>query len=229
MRALAKSKRANVVLKLAEYAIERINLAIDKVDRYDFRIYRLLDRAQKIHLVAAKATRPDAFELARSLSRLDCSSVGYRIDSYSFKAYADVLGMPGLIEYRRLTEQAWSALPLRTPSTDNGPVPGIYWHLRDILDYFAETEGEIDARIALRAKYLASTSDYLSLVHFCLHNGRPDTALQYAEEGVTALAGKPHVELAQLTAKLLVEHGHKAEAQLRLRNGFNTAEISEPL
>ncbi len=150
---------------------------------------------------------------------------GTEIDSYSFKAYADVLGMSGLAEYRQLTERAWADLPLCTPSTNGGPGPGIYRHLRGILDHYAESEGNVDARIALRAKYLPSTYEYVSLVDFCLQQGRPDTALQHAEEGLSALAGKPHVALARLTAKLLVEHGRKAEAQLRLRNGLNAAEI----
>jgi hypothetical protein len=226
MRPVAKSKRANVALKLAEYAIERISVAIDEIDRYDFRIYKLLDRAQKIHLAAAKATRPDTFELAQSLSNLDCSA-GYRFSGYSFRAYAEVLGASGLAEYRRLTEQAWAALPACTPSVSGGHVRGIYTHLSKVLDHFAESEGNVDVRIALRTKYLPETSEYVRLVDFCLQQGRADTALHHAEEGLSALAGKPHVALARLTAKLLVEHGRKAEAQLRLRNGFNTAEIQD--
>ncbi len=172
-----------------------------------------------------KVARPDPFELARSLSGLDRSTASYRISDFSFTAYAQVLGTAGLADYRRLTEEAWADLPPRTPNATDGPVPGIYYHLHRTLDHFAKSDGDVDARIALRTKYLPSTIEWGKLVEFCLQQRRPDTALQHAQEGLTALAGMPHIALARLTARLLVERGRKAEAQLTLRNGFNTAEI----
>jgi hypothetical protein len=225
IRPLAKGRRASLALKLAEHAIERIAYAMDKIDQYDFRFYNLIGRAQRMHLAAAKVARPDPFELARSLSALDRSTAGYKISDFSFQAYAQVLGTAGLAHYRRLTEEAWAELPPRTPNTTDGPVPGVYYHLNRTLDRFAESDGDVDARIELRTKYLPSTVEWVKLVEFCLQQGRPDTALEHAEKGLTALAGVHHVKLARLTARLLLERGRKAEAQLRLRNGFNTAEF----
>lgn len=224
IRPLARGRRSNVALKLAEHAIGRIADAIDKINEYDFRFYRLIERAQKIHLAAVKVARPDPVELARYLSGLD-RTAGYMISSYSFTAYAPVLGTTGLAEYRRLIEHAWASLPPKTPTNTDGPIPGVYWHLRDILDHFAKADGDVDVRIALRTKYLAESTECVRLIHFCLEQGQPDAALRHAEEALIMYAGLPHANIARLAAKLLVERGRKAEAQLRLRNALNTADV----
>ena len=52
-----------------------------------------------------------------------------------------------------------------------------------ILDFFAERDGDVEARIALRMRDLSSPWDYLQLAEFCLSQGRQDEALRRAEEG----------------------------------------------
>jgi uncharacterized Zn finger protein len=64
---LASSDRASLALKLAERAIDRIELATESIDDSNGHCGALLNRARDIHLAAARAARPDPVALARDL------------------------------------------------------------------------------------------------------------------------------------------------------------------
>jgi tetratricopeptide (TPR) repeat protein len=89
--------------------------------------------------------------------------------------------------------------------------------LMAILDFFAEREGDIDARIALRARDLSSAWHYWQLAQFCLDQGRADEALRRAEEGLWVFEDKgPDERLTLFVADLLSRKGRKEEAAAHL-------------
>jgi tetratricopeptide (TPR) repeat protein len=96
--------------------------------------------------------------------------------------------------------------------------------LMQILDFFAERAGEVDTRIALRAKDLSSQWSYLQLAEFCLSHGREEEALRRAEEGLWMFEdGRPDERLVLFTAELLSKAGRKDDAQACLQRAFEKA------
>ena len=86
-----------------------------------------------------------------------------------------------------------------------------------ILDFFAERDDDVDARIALRAADLSSQSDYHRLAEFCLSHGRKEEALRRAEEGLWIFEdARPDVGLVIFTAEQLSKAGRKPDAEAHL-------------
>ncbi len=128
----------------------------------------LLHRAGEIHLAAARLVRPEPAQLARHLFARETES-DYDIFGGAAALYADVLGEKGLGEYRRLASKAWEKLRPRSGATrGEHEVSGNCYRLTGILDFFAERDGDVDARVALRAKDLSSQWRYIQLAEFCL-------------------------------------------------------------
>jgi tetratricopeptide (TPR) repeat protein len=217
---LASGERAGVALRLAEHAIDRIESAIESIDDSDGHCGALLEQARDIHVAACRATRPDPATLARDL--FDREMAG-QYDTF-FRAaavYADALGDAGLTEYRRLALEAWEKLPPRTKAPE---ISGDYSQLEGMLDFFAEREGNLNERIALRSKDLSSPWRYLRLAEFCLQNGRRDEALRHAEEGLWVFEdGQPDERLTLFAASLLSKAGRKADAESHLWRAFEKA------
>lgn len=221
---LAAGKQAGVALKLAEHAIDRVERAIESIDDSDGHCGALLEQARDIHLAACRAVRPDPVSLARVLFGREKDGE-YDTFYRAAEIYDDVLGKAGLAEYRRLARDAWKKLPPRTKVYESAEKRG---QLEDMLDFFAEREGNVEERIALRSGDLASPLDYLRLAEFCLAQGRKDEALRRAEEGLWKFEDdKPDERLVLFTAGLLTKAGRKVEAERHLWRAFEQAPSDE--
>lgn len=152
---LASGKHAGLTLKLAEHAIDQIEQAIGNIDDSDGHCGGLLERARDIHVSAACAARRDPIALAGDLFAREMAD---EYDTFYGAAslYAEPLGEAGLEEYRRLAAEAWKKLPPRKAGHERDEFSDDYRRLAGILDFFAERDGDVEARIALRAKNLAS-------------------------------------------------------------------------
>ncbi|HKM62644.1 MAG TPA: SWIM zinc finger family protein [Acidisphaera sp.] len=221
---LASGARAGLALKLVERAIDRIERGIDEIDDSDGHCGALLERAGEIHLNAARMARPDPVALARDLFVRETSG-GYDTFTGAVSLYADVLGDVGLAEYRRLATSAWEKLPARVgEGRTHNHFSGGYDRLKRILDFFAERDGDVDARIALRAKDLSSPWSYLRLAEFCFSEGREAQALQYAEEGLWIFEdGRPEGRLVFFAVDLLLKASRTSDAQTHLQRAFEAA------
>lgn len=224
LAALMPAGRAGLALRLVERAIDRIESAIEEIDDSDGHCGTLLERAQDIHLAAAGEARPEPVQLARDLFAREVEG---QYDTFSGVAslYAGVLGDAGLAEYRRLAAEAWEKLPWRSGGAGRpGQPPDGYYRLKDILDVFAERDGDVDARVALRARDLSSPWRYLELAEFCLSQGREDEALRRAEEGLWVFEdGPPDERLVFFVAGLLSKAGRDGEAEACVWRAFEKA------
>jgi tetratricopeptide (TPR) repeat protein len=139
--------------------------------------------------------------------------------------YADVLGDEGLVEYRRLAVETWEKLPpLSGRARERQELPDSYRRLKEILDIFAERDGDVDARIALRAKDLSSPWSYLQLAEFCLSQGRGEEALRRAEDGLWVFEdGRPDERLVLFAVELLSKTGRSGDAEAYLWRAFEKA------
>ena len=227
--ALASGPRAGIALRLMERAIDKIEQASGNIDDSNGHCGALMHRARDIHCAAACASRPDPVLLARDLFARE-TETDYGIFEDAAALYADALGEKGLAEYRRLALEAWEKLPPRSgKAKDSREFSNGYSRLADILDFFAEREGDVEARIALRAKDLSSSWRYLQLAEFCLAQGREAEALRRAEEGLWLFEDdRPDQRLVVFAVDLLAKAGREKDAARQLRGAFEKAPSLAP-
>jgi uncharacterized Zn finger protein len=220
LEAIASGEPAPIAMRLALHAIARIEKAIGHMDDSDGHCTNLMARAADIHLRACRYAKPDGVELARMLFARELDE---EYDTFGGAAatYADVLGKKGLAEYRRLAEAAFRKLPPR------GRIKGYdaeRSRLSHMMDYFAERDGDVDARIAIREADQSSPFDVLLLAEFCLEHGREEEALRRAEEGLWLFEDdRPDERLYVFVARLLGMKGRKEEAVAHLMRAFDKA------
>lgn len=216
---LVDDGRAASALRLAEHAMARIEDMMRSVDGSDGRYGGLQLQARDIHLHACRAARPDPVALAHDLFAREVED-GQDAFHAAAVRYADVLGEEGLSEYRRLAEAAWKTFPPLAAGDKDGGY-GNRYRLSRILDFFAEREGDVDARIAIRARDLSSPFRYLELAEFCQSQGRGEEALRWAEEGLWAFEDTVLDErLTVFTVGLLFDAGRGDEAEALARRLF---------
>jgi hypothetical protein len=220
---IATGPRAGLALKLLDYAIERIGGVFESIDDSDGHLGSLRARAREIHLEAARAARPEPVALARDLFKREMRD-DFGTFAGSVIEYADVLGEQGLAEYRRLATAAWEKLTTGRHRKDASDGFGSRIQLKAILDFFAERDGDVEARIALRAKDLSSQWAYLQLTEFCLSQGRQEEAVKRAEEGLWQFEDdRTDERLLLFTVKLLTKVNRKADAETYLWRAFERA------
>ena len=218
---LSDGPNAAIAMRLSEYAIGALEKALDSIDDSSGHCGGLIERAADIHLAAARAAPPEPVALAHDL--FACGMAG-DLDTWSGAAsrYADALGDVGLAEYRRLAEEAWAKLPARS-ARSREPIhdEGAYRRLSRIVDFFAQRDGDVDARIALRAKNLSSSWSYCDLVEFCRKAGRAAEALRWAEEGLSTFKDeRADARLVDAAIALMTEAGRTADAVTLARRTF---------
>ncbi len=225
---LVPGRHAGVARGLAEHAIARIEKAIEEIDDSDGHCGALLNHAQEIHLAACRAAMPDPVTLARNLFARELKGE-YDTFYNAVARYTDVLGEDGLVEYCRLATAAWAELPPRTGGGKRRyEYSSNYNRLASILDFFAARDGDVEARIALRAKDLSSPWNYLQLAEFCLAQDRQEEALKYAEEGLWVFEdARPDARLVFFTVELMLKIGRKADASKHLWQAFERAPSME--
>lgn len=207
---LASGPRAALALKLALHGLSRIGDAAGENDDPESHCGQLLARARDIHLAACRTTKPDPVTLARDLFARELAGE-YGVFRRAAALYAKPLGKAGLAEYRRLTDEAWRK---QDGAVDND-------RLVDIVDFFAERDGDVEMRIALRARNLSSPWRYRQLAEFCLAQGRKEEALRRAEEGLWMFEdGRPDQQLLLFTVGLLEKAGRKTDAEVHLWRAF---------
>ncbi len=220
LETIAKGRTAPIAMRLALQAIARIEKAIGHMDDSDGHCTNLMARAADIHLGACREAKPDGVELARTLYAREMEE---EYDTFSGAAatYADVLGKKGLEEYCRLAEAAFRKLPPRgRKKAYDQERP----RLSRVMDFFAEQDGDLEARIAIREANQSSPWDVLQLAVFCLEHGREEEALRRAEEGLWLFEDERSDErLYVFLARLLGKKGRNEDAVAHLMRAFDKA------
>lgn len=216
--ALIKAEAAGEAKTLLERVLDDLPEALNEVDDSDGEGTAILDRAVELHVEACRALRPDPLLLAQELfERALDDDFGTFSDADA--TYAEILGEVGLTEYRRLAETAYARLPPLSRAGDD-PDASERRTLAAILDRFAERDGDVDTRIALRRAALTSAHAYLHFARFCLDQGRPELALQAAEDGAWLFEDQNATALVAFLAERLLAEGRKEDAIAALWRGF---------
>lgn len=219
--ALVSNGRARIARQLARHALDRIGAAIGHMDDSNGHAGGQLHHAEKIHLAACLASPPDAMDLAKDLFAREMDDEWGTFD-HAMERYADLLGDAGQAEYRRLAEAAWKDVTAQHGRADAAADLYSTRRLIRILDGFAERDGDVDKRIALRSYRLQSAWDHLQLAQFCLEQNRADEALRYAEAGLKLDGdGRPLERLVEFVVERHVAMGNTASALTVLWRAFD--------
>ena len=218
---LVAESRGTVALRLIDHAFARIEEAIGEIDDSNGHGGGLLERARAIHLAACRAARPDPVALAGDLFDREVAGMWDTIHGAA-ALYAEVLGETGLAEFRRRATAAWEEIPpLAGGRRAKDDFSSARSRLAAIMDFFAERGGDVDARIAIRARDLSSPWRYLELARFCQSHGRETDALRHAEEGLWLFEDEPPDErLVNFVADLHLAAGRTGDAEAVLWRAF---------
>jgi uncharacterized Zn finger protein len=213
--------RAKLVLRLLDHFFARMDEALNSMDDSDGHGGAVYAKACEIHLAACRAAKPEPTVLARELFAREMDT-DWDFFHGASETYADVLGDVGLAEYRRLASEAWQTIkPLRAGGRlAHDEQFGVRLRLGAILESFAEREGDVDARIAIRANDLSTAYAYLGIAQLCLDHRREAEALKWAEEGVWQFEDHPDERLVFFMADLYRRIGRNEDVDKLLWQNF---------
>jgi uncharacterized Zn finger protein len=218
---LIESGRAALVLRLLDHFFARMDQALEDIDDSDGGGAHVYATACEIHRAACRQAKPDPIALARALFAREVDSEWEFFHGAS-ESYEDILGEPGLAEYRRLATDAWGKIrPLRTGArrVEDDQFSRQY-ALAAILENFAERDGDVDGVIAIRARDLSTAHDYLGIAQLCLDHAREAEALKWAEEGLWQFEDNPDERLVSFAADLYGRIGRELDADKLLWRTF---------
>ncbi len=219
--ALIVAGSATEARAMIETALDDLALLLDDMSDEEGEGVAALERLAVLHLDACRAAAPDPVTLAEALFELEADDA-FEVFHDAAKRYADCLGEAGLAAYRALAEAAHASLP---PLDRNGEDSRSddRRRLTDILDGFAERDGDLELRIRLRRVGLVHPHDHLAFARFCREQGRPLLAREAAEEGAWLFDDHRATPLILLLAELLTSEGRQAEAIAALWRGLEQA------
>lgn len=179
--------QAVLVVSLAEYAADRVETLIGKVDDSDGSIAYLLTRIGEQHQRACAQARPEPRELAKRLFKRECDG---KWDTFrdAVVRYADVLGESGIAVYRRLAEAAWAKVTPLKPGQMESRHDHDRFTITRIMEKLAHLDGDVDALVQVYSRDLSMPYCYLKISEALLEAGRAKDALQWAETGHKAFA-----------------------------------------
>jgi uncharacterized Zn finger protein len=218
---LVECGRAETVLRLLNYFFARMDSVLASLDDSNGHGGGVYARARDIHLAACLKAKPDPLALARDLFAREIESDWDFFEDAS-AVYGDVLGESGLAEYRRLAAQAWQGIKPRRAGDRrvHDDEFGTRYRLGEILEDFAERDGDVDARIAIRTKDLSSAYAYLGIAQLCLDHGREAEALRWADEGLWQFEDEPDERLVFFAVDLYRRRGRTDDADKLLWRTF---------
>lgn len=218
---LIEGGRSELVLRLLDYFCRRMDGALQSVDDSDGEGAAVYVKASEMHLAACRKAKPAPVALARELFARETESEWDFFEGAS-ETYADVLGTTGLAEYRRLATEAWGTIkPLKAGGRQvHDEKFGARYRLGAILEGFAEREGDVDARIAIRSTELSTAYDYLGIAQLCLDHGRKADAIKWAEEGLWQFEDRPDERLVFFAADLYRRIGREKDGDALLWQSF---------
>lgn len=202
---MLEPESAAALAELAEYAIERIENALEQIDDSSGDIGGIVHDLGELHLKACTLARGDSCDLAERLFQLE-TTLPFGIWNFEAARYGDALGKEGLRHYRELAEAEWHKLK---PPDAKGGYDSRRATLTRILVGLAEASGDIDELVAIKAQDLSSAFRYLDIAEIWTKAGQPDQGLAWAERGLRAFPERPDNRLRDfLVAAYLANQRH---------------------
>lgn len=198
---LFEKGHAEAVIELCEYALSRVEKAIEQVDDSDGYMSLLLDRLQALHLAACNKAKPDPEALAERLFNWELTGDW---DSFhnAAQTYSRVLGRSGAQRYRELAEAQWAGVKPLKPGENDPDRYGKRYRITRIMQGLAEQTGDIEALVAIKQRDLSSSYGYLEIAEIYRKARQTDKAMQWAEQGIQIFGSESDSRLQDLLAEL---------------------------
>lgn len=184
--ALIATGHADAAIKLIEYALERCEDALNRVDDSNGEVGGVLRELEDLHLKAcqqAKHLKPK--KLARRLFRWRVTT-DWDTFHNAPETYAEVLGEKGLAEFRALAEQQWQKLPELGPGDNRLGYDTKRSTLTALMQSLARQAGDVDELIRVLQKDTSAPYRFLQIADTCFAHERLDEAIRWAQRGVEA-------------------------------------------
>ena len=191
-------EQAAAVIDLVEFALKRVENALENADDSNGEIGSLLGELQELHLAACRVAQPDPEKLAAHLFEWEMDD-HWDVFYHAAETYAEVLGARGLATYRRLAEAEWKKLPALKPGARED-YDSNRFRLTSIMEALARTSGDVDALVAIKAKDLSSPYRYFIIAETYREAKRHDDALTWAERGLKAFPQNTDSRLLEFLA-----------------------------
>jgi hypothetical protein len=185
IRGLLAGGHAKAVVTLTEYTFTRLEKTIGRVDDSDGYFGKIVPALTEVHHEACVMAREEPLGLARRLFAFEMSSE-WDLFSGAARVYEDVLGEPGLFEYRRLAEEAWSRVPPLKPGDGDSDRYGRRFRITSIMETLARQSGDLETLTAVKQRDLSHPYSFLQIAELYREIGQHDLALQWAEQGAYA-------------------------------------------
>ena len=200
IESLLRDGHAAEAIELAEYALERVERAIEHVDDSDGYMGGILEQLQTLHLAACKQAKPDPVALAKRMFAWELRTPW---DTFygAASAYGEVLGKPGLEMYRKLAEAEWARVPSRGPADALRPESYRYSRITHIMETLAAQTGDVEALVAIKKRDLSLPYGYLQIAEIYKNARQSDRALEWAEKGLKAFPKNPDPRLQDFLAE----------------------------
>lgn len=189
IEALLPAGHAAEVVAITEYALGRVDKAMGQIDDSSGLFSAIVASLEQLHHDACLAARPDPVKLARRLFTFEVDG-DWDIFVDSVDRYAELLGDEGIAEIRRLADERWAQLPPAPTPGEHRDRSGAF-HLTRMMEKLAQQAGDIDAQVAVMARDLSSSYQYLQIAEMLTERGREEDALGWAERGLAAKAQMP--------------------------------------
>ena len=179
---LLSAGHAGATVELAEYALAKVEKSLNSVDDSNGSVGGVLDHLERLHRDACVLAKPEPVALARRLYEWQMRSG--MVFSEALNDYADVLGVRGLAEYRRMAEADWASVPTRGPNQGRLSEYGTPWRLAQVMESLARRTGDVEAVVAVLRRDLSAPYRFLLVAQEYLNAGNESEALRWAERGM---------------------------------------------
>ncbi len=125
--------------------------------------------------------------------------------------YTDLLGLRGRKEYARLVRSEWDRLRSNGDAVKPDQRPK-FERLTELLEQWAEFQGDADLLIAVKSYRLDDASDYLAIARLCKRKGREEAAMQWAVRGKNIFQANESEELYEFLAAEYEARGERRKA-----------------
>ena len=184
---LLKPDTAASLVELAEYAIERVENALEQIDDSNGEVSGTVYGLAELHQKACSMARPEPTGLAERFFRLE-TTLPFNVCSFDAATYRNVLGKEGLRRYRELAEAEWSKIKPRDSKDGHD---GNRYRITRIMEQLAEASGDIEELVAIKSRDLSSAYRYLEIAEIYTKAKQRDKALDWAERGLKAFLERP--------------------------------------
>lgn len=208
MAELLHPDTAGLLVELAEYAIERLEKAMEHVDDSNGGVGGIVHGLGELHLQACVMATPAPAALAERLFALE-TTLPFGVWSFDVLTYRDVLGKVGLLRYRELAEAQWRELKSRDAKDGFDTAR---FTITRIMERLAEASGDVEELVAIKSRDLSSAWCYLQIAEIWAKARQPAKALEWAERGLHAFPRRTDNRLRDFLVAAYLKRKRKDEA-----------------